>query len=472
MAIRSLYWKLSLAILLAAFTTAGLFAIFIRITSADRLMQFVIDQQRTKLTQVLAEYYQAQGNWQGIDQRWREIEQQTLPDEWQRPPGEGEGGEPFPPQALERRGLFSLADGEGRVLVSGMPALPPGSLVDEDVLKGGSPIIVDGKTVGYLLSPSRLTGFRPEEDRFLRRVNQALVIGGGGALMIALVIGIALARMLTRPIKDLTSAARRMAEGELEQQVVVRSQDEIGELAQAFNRMSQQIARANQLRRQMTADIAHDLRTPLTVIAGYIESMRDGVLQPTPQRLDLIYQEIERLQKMVSDLRMLSQADAGELNLYPRPIQPLALLGRAASLFQHHAEQAGITLRVEEGGETGQIRVDEDRMMQVMDNLISNALRYTPAGGQVTLRAVREGRQVILQVADTGSGIPPEEIPHIFERFHRLDASRHSESGGSGLGLAIVKALVEAQGGRVWAESAVGKGTTVSLAFEAVEEAG
>lgn len=288
--------------------------------------------------------------------------------------------------------------------------------------------------------------------------------------MIALVVGVFLARMLTRPIKDLTTAARRMAEGELEQQVAVRSQDEIGELAQAFNLMSQQIARANQLRRQMTADIAHDLRTPLTVIAGYIESMRDGVLQPTPQRLDLIYQEIERLQKMVSDLRMLSQADAGELNLYPRPIPPLALLRRAASLFQHHADQAGVRLRVEEGAETRLIRVDEDRMMQVMDNLISNALRYTPPGGEVTLRVRQELNRVILQVEDTGSGIPPEDLPRIFERFQRVDASRHSESGGSGLGLAIVKALVEAQGGKVIAESEVGKGTRISISFEAVAE--
>jgi len=467
---RSLYWKLSLAILLAAFTTAGLFAIFIRITSADRLMQFVIDQQRTKLVQALAEYYQTQGNWQEIGLHWGEIEQETLPDEWQHPPGEGQGGGPIPPQALERRGLFSLADADGKVLVSGVPNFPPGSLVDSAVLRQGTAIIVDGETVGYLLSPARLAGLRPEEDRFLRRVNQALVVGGGGALMIALVVGVFLARMLTRPIKDLTTAARRMAEGELEQQVAVRSQDEIGELAQAFNLMSQQIARANQLRRQMTADIAHDLRTPLTVIAGYIESMRDGVLQPTPQRLDLIYQEIERLQKMVSDLRMLSQADAGELNLYPRPIQPLALLRRAASLFQHHADQAGVRLRVEEGTETRLIRVDEDRMMQVMDNLISNALRYTPPGGEVTLRVREEPERVILEVEDTGSGIPPEELPRIFERFQRVDTSRHSESGGSGLGLAIVKALVEAQGGKVVAESEVGKGTRISITFEAVAE--
>jgi len=466
---RSLYWKLSLAILLAAFTTAGLFAIFIRVTSADRLMQFVIDQQRTKLVQSLSEYYQTHGSWKDIRQNWGNVERQTLPEEWQHPIGEGENRDPLPPQVRERRGLFSLADSSGYVLVSGAPGYPEGILLDEQMLKEGTPITVNGQTVGILLSPQRLVNFRPEEARFLNRVNQALVIGGAGALLIALIIGVFLARTLTRPIKDLTLAATRMAQGELEQQVQVRSRDEIGQLAQAFNLMSQQIARANQLRRQMTADIAHDLRTPLTVIAGYIESMRDGVLQPTPQRLDLIYQEIERLQKMVNDLRMLSQADAGELNLHPQPVQPVALLERAAQLFQHHASQAGITLKVDAHEPTDSILVDEDRMMQVLDNLISNALRYTPSGGEVTLRARQDGKRVLLQVADTGSGIPAEELPHIFERFHRVDPSRHSESGGSGLGLAIVRALVEAQGGRVSAESEPGKGTTISVEFPALD---
>lgn len=465
---KSLYWKLSLAILLAAFTTAGLFAVFIRVTNADRLMQFVIDQQRTKLVQALSEYYQAQGSWDNIQIQWREIERQTLPVEWQRPLDD-EGGTPPPRETWERRGFFSLADSQGKVLVSGTPEYPLNETLNQQALKDGSPITVNGETVGYLLSPRRLVNLRPEEARFLTRVNQALVIGGAGALLIALIIGIFLARTLTRPIKDLTLAATRMAQGELEQQVEVRSQDEIGQLAQAFNLMSQQIARANQLRRQMTADIAHDLRTPLTVIAGYIESMRDGVLQPTPQRLDLIYQEIERLQKMVNDLRMLSQADAGELNLHPQPTQLLALLKRAAHLFQHHAEQAGTSLKVEASETLPAILVDEDRMMQVLDNLISNALRYTTAGGEITLRAKQEGKQVRLQVADTGTGIPSDELPRIFERFHRVDPSRHNESGGSGLGLAIVRALVEAQGGKVSAESEVGKGTTITAEFPALE---
>ena len=240
------------------------------------------------------------------------------------------------------------------------------------------------------------------------------------------------------------------------------------QLALAFNHMSQEVASANQQRRQMTADIAHDLRTPLTVIAGYVESMRDGILKPTPERLTLIYTEIERLQHLVSDLRMLSQADAGELHLNPQPVAPRLLLERAAELFQHHAERQNVHLAIQIEGDVPEIKVDESRMMQVMDNLISNALHYTPEGGKITLGAHKKENSVELIVQDTGSGIPAEEIPMIFNRFHRVEKSRHAEEGESGLGLAIVKALVEANGGQIWAESEEGKGTTMHMAFPAI----
>jgi signal transduction histidine kinase len=206
------------------------------------------------------------------------------------------------------------------------------------------------------------------------------------------------------------------------------------------------------------------------VIAGFIESMRDGVLQPTTQRLTLIYSEIERLQNLVGDLRMLSQADSGELRLNPQAIAPGVLLERAAELFTHHAEQHGLNLKVEAAADLPEIRVDEARMMQVLDNLISNALRYTPEGGAIELSAQAHDGRVEIIVRDTGSGIPAEEIPFIFDRFHRADKSRHSESGESGLGLAIVKALVEAHGGHVSAESIIDQGTAIHLDFPSAAE--
>jgi signal transduction histidine kinase len=229
--------------------------------------------------------------------------------------------------------------------------------------------------------------------------------------------------------------------------------------------MSREVARVNQQRRQMTADIAHDLRTPLTVIAGYIESMQDGVLAPTPQRLALIYTEISRMQNLVGDLRMLSQVDAGELPLSPQKISPKPLLERSANLFYNQAKQQNVSISVDADTNLPEILVDEARMMQVFGNLLSNALRYTPPEGRIVLAARGIDGKLEMTVQDNGSGILPEDLPFIFDRFHRGDKSRHTEGGESGLGLAIVKALVESQGGQVSAESTPGAGTTIRLLF-------
>jgi signal transduction histidine kinase len=224
--------------------------------------------------------------------------------------------------------------------------------------------------------------------------------------------------------------------------------------------MSQAVARANAARRQMTADVAHELRTPLTVIAGYIESMRDGVLAPTPERLSVIYAEIEHLQHLVGDLRTLSQADAGELKLHKQLVSPDELLQQARAAFEHQAAQKGVRLELNLNGEIPPITLDETRMAQVLSNLLSNALRLTPAGGRVVLGATATGDGVTLTVQDTGPGIAPADLPFIFDRFYRADPSRAEERGESGLGLAIVKSLVDAHQGTIEAQSDLGRGTS------------
>jgi len=466
---KSLYWKLTLAFMLVAVFTAGLVAIFIRVTSADRLTRLIIDQQRDTLEQELVTYYQTYGSWNGVEQNWVSLQRQNqIPatSSTPAPPPAGNGLDPGPDNfQRDRRSLFGLADENGAVLISVQREYPQGSTLPAALLAEGKAIKVNGKTVGTILTTPQRPYFNPAEDLFLARTTQALGLAMAGALLVALIIGILLARTLTRPLQALTDAAQKIAAGDLEQQVSVTSNDEIGQLAVSFNRMSQEVARGNQLRRQMTADIAHDLRTPLTVIAGYIESMRDGVLKPTPQRLDIIYTEIERLQHLVSDLRMLSQVDAGELPLHPQNILPSQILARSAELFRHNAEQQGVTLQVKPDGNTSEIFVDEARIMQVMDNLISNALRYTPPGGKIILAAEENQQNVDVTVLDTGVGITEEDLPFIFDRFHRGDKSRSSATGQSGLGLSIVKALVEAHQGKVWVESKLGKGTTFHLEF-------
>jgi signal transduction histidine kinase len=285
-------------------------------------------------------------------------------------------------------------------------------------------------------------------------------------MLVALLLGVLLARTLTRPVNELTSATRALALGKLDQPVAVRSQDELGQLAAAFNQMSADLALANQSRRQMTADIAHDLRNPLTVIGGYLEAMRDGVLKPTPERFESMYGEVRRLQRLVEDLRTLSLADSGELPIHLQPVAPKELLERLAAAYLHQAEQLHITMVVEAESGLAQIDLDAERMEQVLGNLVSNALRYTPAGGEIRLTARQITEQpaagtshairTILGVQDTGSGIAPELLAHIFERSYRGDASRSGNE--SGLGLSIAKSIVELHGGSIRVESEPGKG--------------
>ena len=281
--------------------------------------------------------------------------------------------------------------------------------------------------------------------------------------MLALLLSIILARTLTKPVRELTGAIRAMARGKLGVAVLVRSRDEIGELTTAFNQMSADLARSNQLRKQMTADIAHDLRTPLTVIGGYIESLRDGVLEANPERFDVMHQVVQHLQHLVEDLRILSLADAGELKLNRQRLAPEILLEQTASAFQPQAAQKQIALQMQCEPGLPEISVDEIRIAQVLGNLMSNALRYTAEGGLIILSARRHANEISLTVADNGEGIAPEALPHIFERFYRADESRQSETE-SGLGLAITKSLVEAHGGTIAAQSAgAGKGSTFSV---------
>lgn len=461
---KSLYWKIALAFVLVAFVTAGLVTVFIRATSTTRLSQLVLDQQRDKLQVILVDYYQTFGSWDNLLTDWPGIQSERSLGGMGMAPGDL--GQPNAQHmAMERRSLYGMADADGRVIVPVGTFDEVGQILTRRQLRSGTDIIVDGERVGVLLTVTSLPGYNAAETQFLRRTNQALGIALVGALVVALLAGLVLARNLTRPLHALTRAAQNIARGQLEQQVEVTSEDEIGELGTAFNSMSREVARVNQLRRQMTADIAHDLRTPLTVISGYVESMRDGILTPTPERMDLIYNEIGRLQNMVNDLRMLSQADAGELTLNPQALEVNALLTRTADLFLHHADQQSVAMRVEVEEGLPPLQLDDVRMQQVLDNLVSNALRYTSQGGTITLGARKAGNEVEISVSDTGSGIPPEDLPAIFDRFQRGDKSRHTETGESGLGLAIVKALVEAHGGRVSAESEVGRGTTIRMTF-------
>lgn len=460
----SLAGKLALASLLVALSAVAFVVLFIRYTSVERLNRLVVEQQRSNFANALVDYYAANDTWEGV----QNYQSYFFPGHASQPFNQANPGANFP---RVRFRIFGLIDTQGKVIIPLPNGAQAGQLVSAQQLKAGMPVEVDGVQVGFILTEQLPPELSREERQFLQRTNEALLLATLGAAAVALLTGIYLARTLARPLQGLTLAAQKIAQGDLEQQVPVTSQDELGRLAEAFNQMSQEVARANHLRRQMTADIAHDLRTPLTVVGGYIESMRDGVLQPTHERLALIYTEIERLQHMVSDLRMLSQADAGELSMHLQPIAPAALLEQAARRYQHQAEQIQVSLKLETPKDLPVVSVDEARMMQVLDNLLSNALRFTPTGGQISLSASKNQGTVQIVVTDTGSGIPTEDLPNIFTRFYRADQTRSGDSGESGLGLSIAKALVTAHGGEIRAESEPGEGTRVTISLPVADMA-
>lgn len=297
------------------------------------------------------------------------------------------------------------------------------------------------------------------ELEFKQRVVKALWISGGIALGVGLLLGAVVARQVAFPLKKLVLAASAVSQGKFSHRVDVKSKDEIGQLAVAFNSMASALEGQEQSRRQLIADISHELRTPLTVLQGNIEAMTDGVIAVDKASLWALNEDVNLLTRLVEDLRTLALADSGRLEVHPQAVDMGALVGQVAREYETKADSKGVRLSVEAPSDATKASVDPQRITQVLHNLMSNALRYTPAGGTVCVKVEPKPQGVQVAVSDTGSGIPQEDLPRVFERFYRADRSRSRDSGGSGLGLAIVKHIVEAHGGRVWVESAEGKGS-------------
>ena len=307
------------------------------------------------------------------------------------------------------------------------------------------------------------------QQNVLDRVNSAVVTGGLLALAAAIVVGYFVFRSITRPIEQLTSAAHRLAQGDLNTRVAVDEHparlgaDEISELGAAFNLMADHLQQSEQLRRDMTADVAHELRTPLTVMRGNLEAMQDGVYPLDVEHLNPVLNQVNLLARLVDDLRTLALAEAGQLPLVRRPTDLGALIQSTLISFEAQAASQQVMLKADCAANLPGIEVDPDRIQQAIGILISNALRYTPPHGSITVAARSEKGHVLIEVSDTGSGIPSEDLPRVFERFYRADKSRTRQSGGSGLGLAIAKSIVEAHGGTIEAISELGQGTTLRI---------
>jgi len=320
------------------------------------------------------------------------------------------------------------------------------------------------------------------ESAVARGVTDALIVAALVAVTVAAVASYLLSGVITATIGEMAGAARRIAAGEYAQRVVHPAKDEIGEFADAFNEMASRLDQTEQVRRELLATISHELRTPLTSIQGYMEGLLDGVIPEEPATYQLVHREAARLSRLVADIENFSRIEAGVERIAPAELDVGVILNGVADRVRPQFEQKPLTVTVIVEPATPHVRANEDRLLQVLLNVVGNSFKYTPPGGNVNLRAGPAPREwaeelrprpgsaagyVLFQIEDTGIGIPAVDLPHVFERFYRVDKSRSAAGGGLGIGLAVARSLVAQMGGAMRMESAPGEGTTVSFTLPA-----
>lgn len=473
MRISSLWVKMAAGFVLVALVAVGLVAVLANRITAHQFQVYVSQgrlARAARLAPQFADYYARQDSWAGVEVFMAGLDEASGT-------GRGQGRGVGTTSSTNR---LLLAGADGRVVADSA-----GELVGEDLgadtLAAGVPIEVDGRRVGILLATAQENVHESLEAQFVREVNRSLWWAGLAAAVLALVLGLLLARQLTAPLRALTQAAGQLTAGRRQApdegavpQVQVRSDDEIGELGLAFNQMARSLAHQETLRRNLMADIAHELRTPLSVIRSDVEALLDGVYQPTPQALASLHDETLMLARLVDDLRALAQAEAGQLRLQRRPVDLGELLAGVAASFHAAAEAQGQRLELALPAELPPVEADAQRVRQVVANLLSNAFHHAADCGQVVVSAAAlpgppGSAGVQVSVADDGPGIPPEELAHLFDRFWRGQGAR---AEGSGLGLAIARELVRAHGGQIWAESAPGQGAAFHFTLPQAGEPG
>ena len=434
---RSLTLRFTLAFLLVGVIVVAFVGTQVLGLVRGEFSQFLLNRDQQVLLSTLETFYAEQTSWDGVN------------------------------QFLLSNNFFethshdvALLDTEGNVIFGDQEELA------EEELDTSIPINVNGQTVGALLVESEgITSYEnlTAETQFL----QSLTSSTGKILAIAILfsfmVGSILARSMSRPIRELTHASQQIAEGEFGQQVKVRSRDEIGRLGHSFNQMSAFLKDSRQQRKQMTADIAHELRTPLAILAAYTEGLKDGTLEPNSENFEVLDSEVQSLSHLVEDLRTLSLSDAGELKLHRQLTDIAPIIEKVVLIHSNEARMDNLDLAVDLEKDLPKIEIDGDRISQVLKNLISNAIRYS-SEGQILVSASKKESAIEVSVADQGSGISPQDLPHLFDRFFMVDESRsRSDGASSGLGLAIVKAIVEAHDGSVSVASELGRGSIFTL---------
>ncbi len=411
------------------------------------------------LAQTFAAYYAEHGSWDGLQAQMETLV--TMPGRRQ---GRGgvTGGSPMSGGIAMWNFRFAAADGR---IIADSDGSPSGKLSTAE--RQQALPIRDGETiVGYLLPGREALGAAMMDEparRYLDQLRGALLVGGLVAFVAALLLAGVLTRSIVAPVRHLTQAAQAVAAGNLDARAPVQGHDEIAELSRTFNTMSASLQRAEQARRAQTADIAHELRNPLSVLQGTLEALADGVYEPTPENIEPALDQVRTLNRLVGDLRTLALADAGELRLERQPVDVVALLEHAVEAYRDVLADHGLALVYAPATHPLTVHADYERLTQVVGNIISNAAHYAPTGGRVQIAAQAAQDGIEVAIADNGPGVSEADLPHIFERFWRGDPSRSRATGGSGLGLAIARHIILAHGGRIWATSTPGGGLTVAF---------
>ncbi|MCO5199894.1 MAG: ATP-binding protein [Anaerolineae bacterium] len=447
----SLAAKLAIAFVAVALVSVALVAVLANRVTTQGFARYLSAEQQAEYTALradLEQFYARRGSWDGV----AAVFGTAAPGRGQgQGQGQGAGGR-----------FLTLFDAAGSTQYTTIGQGQHQTAWEPDII---IPLEVAGRRVGTLevafAGPGSQAG-----QQFLDTVNAAIRWAGVLAVAVALVLAIVLARYLTRPLRQLSEAAQQLAAGDLAQQVPVRSADELGELAANFNQMARALDSAEKQRRQLLADTAHDLRTPISVIQSHLEAMLDGVFPATPENLGVIHEETVLLSRLVNDVRTLSLAEAGQLPLDLQPLDLGAAAEQAVAAFQPLAEADGIVLTLQREP-VGLVSADAARMQQVFANLLANALRHAPQGKSempaVAVHVWQQHDAVHVAISDNGPGLSAEQQQHVFDRFWRSDHARNRSNGGSGLGLAIVHGVIIAHGGDITVASELGHGARFSF---------
>jgi signal transduction histidine kinase len=458
--IHSLRFRLLMAFTLVILVAVGAIYLFVSSTSTVEIGRFGQRSEQARFGRIAFElnrYYHDHGDWEGI---------QPYVEQW---------GSLYGRRVIltDSNGIV-VADSQGELIgeqyVPDTPGMPFPTSPAGGFDTPGTPFPPPtGDSAGTLYMSPEPSAVFPSPLTLSQAVSHYILWGALLAIVVAFLITYFLSRRISAPVKALTVAARQMGQGDLSQRVVSKDKGEMGELAQAFNSMAANLERDVQIRRNMIADIAHELRTPLSNLKGYLEAIKDGIIKPDSGAIRSLDEEANLLSRLVNDLQELSLAEAGELKLDCQIQDITRTLKQTVAARKTQAAAKGVSLSTDLPRKPPRVNIDVYRINQVLLNLIDNALAHTSRGGTITITAGKHNNWLQISVIDTGEGIPAKDLPNIFERFYRVDKSRTRTTGGAGLGLAIAKSLVEAHGGEIEVQSQEGKGSRFSIRLPIAE---